>query len=408
MKELLEVCLYAMDYLQVGDIRTEMMFVLRDQGDRNTKVQSDSLTLMRKMLREAMGSGQKNLDDLVSLKHDAIFLLPSAFSEVKQEERTVESSSAAFSEEAIALRQKILQSTLGDRLTLDSPDDSEPLITWYRHACIVWNTLTKYGYTLLHYKALHELHLHKEINEIVTSLVKQSENKFNDQARVVVKKHTERLQTVKDETSVLMYDKECQSELTSLKRATHEELVHYFEQRTQAKKYNEDLKKEFRCKLATPLSSAYDIHTYSWLRQLHLAKHRLNKEAFDRNFYVQLDGELTRTGYQSSLSMSDAAKIFGNLWKQYESKHRKRLLETRKTNVDVEAEVLTIFRHVWERHQHNEILAVVSSAFRLTTLSKSTDFVNSIDNIWVKKYLKTKSTVIQKAWDMFYRRQTKI
>ncbi|XP_062510049.1 interferon-induced very large GTPase 1-like [Corticium candelabrum] len=401
MKELLEVCLYAMDYLQVADIRTEMMFVLRDQRDRNTKVQSDSLTLMRKMLREAMGSGQKNLDDLVSLKHDAIFLLPSAFSEVKREERTVESPSAVFSEEAFALRQRILQSTLGDRSTLDSPDDSEVLINWYRHACIVWDTLTKYGYTLLHYKALHELRLHKEINEIVTSLVKQAENKFNEQARAVVKKHTERLQTVKDETSVLMYDKECQSELTSLKRATHEELVHYFEQRTQAKKYNEDLKKEFRCKLATPLSSAYDFHTYSWLRQLHLAKHRLNTEAFDRSFYVQLDRELTRTGYQSSLSVSDAAKIFDNLWKQYESKYRKRLLETRKTDVDVEAEVLKIFRHVWERHQHNKILAIVSSAFRLTTLSKSTDFVNSSDNIWVKKYLKTKSTVIQKAWDMF-------
>ena len=96
MKELLEVCLYAMDYLQVADIRTKMMFVLRDHRDRNTKVQSHSLTLMRKILREAKGSGQKNLDDLVSLNHDAIFLLPSVFSEVKREGRTVESRSAAF------------------------------------------------------------------------------------------------------------------------------------------------------------------------------------------------------------------------------------------------------------------------------------------------------------------------
>ena len=143
MKELLEVCLYAMDYQQMVDIRTKMVFVLRDHRDYNTKVQSDLLTMMRKMLREAMESGQKNFNDLVSLKHDAIFLLPSAFSEVKREGRTVESKSAAFFEEAFALQQRILQSILGDHSTLDSPNDSEPLINWYRHACIVLETLTK-------------------------------------------------------------------------------------------------------------------------------------------------------------------------------------------------------------------------------------------------------------------------
>ena len=119
-----------------------------------------------------------------------------------------------------------------------------------------------------------------------------------------------------------------------------------------------------------------------------MAKHGLNTEAFERSFYVQLDEELRRTGYQSSLSIPDAAKNFDNLWKQYESKYRKHLLETKITNRDVEAKVLKTFSHVWERHQQNEILAVVSSTFCLTKLSKSTDFVNSSDKIWVKMHPK--------------------
>ena len=157
MRKLLEVCLYAMDYLKVADMRPEMMFVLRDQIDRTTKVQSDSLTVMKDMLREAMGSGEKNLDDLVSLREDAIFLLPSAFSEVKLEGRTVKLPTGVFSEEAFSLRREILQSTLGDRSTLYPREGTDSLVKWYRDAGIVWNILTKFGHTLLHYKALKEL-----------------------------------------------------------------------------------------------------------------------------------------------------------------------------------------------------------------------------------------------------------
>ncbi|XP_062508948.1 uncharacterized protein LOC134185183 [Corticium candelabrum] len=397
MKELLEVCLYAMDYLKLADIRTEMMFVLRDQRDRNTKVQSDSLTLMRKLLREAMGSGQKDLDDLVSLRQDAIFLLPSAFSEAKREGRTVESPSAVFSDEAFSLRRKILQSTLGDRLTLKPLDDSDPLINWYTNAGIVWDTLTKYGHTLLHYKALYELRLHKEINEIVASLVKEAENKFNEQAGAVVKKHTEQLQTAKDENCVRKYDLACRAELKTLKKTMQDKLFGDFEESTQAEKYNEDLKKEFRNKLTTPLSSSYDIHMYSWVRQLQLANDRLNIEAFDRSFYDQLDEKLKRSEYRSSMSGSEAAMVFDELWKQHENEHKKRLLATRKKDFDVQLDVVTTFRDVLTRHRHNELLHIVNLEFSSSVLSTSIDFVTNSDETWFEKYFKTSYSYVQKA-----------
>ena len=59
--------------LKVADMRPEMMFVLRDQRDRNTKVQNDALTLMKELLKEAVSSSQMNFDNLVSLRRDAVF-----------------------------------------------------------------------------------------------------------------------------------------------------------------------------------------------------------------------------------------------------------------------------------------------------------------------------------------------
>ena len=403
MRKLLKFCLYAMDYLKVTDMRPEMMFVLRDQRDRNTKVQSDSLTLMRKMLREAMRSEQKNLDDLVSLRQDAIFLLPSAFSEAKREGRTVESPSGVFSEQAFALRSKILQSTLGDRSTISPLDDSDPLGDWYRHARIVWDTLTIYGYTLLHYKALNKVRLRKEINEMVASLVKQAEIKFHEQGGAVVKKHTERLETASDEKLVEKYDTECRAELSRLKEVIKNELERNFKACTQAKKYNEDLKEEFRCKLTTPVSSVYEFHKYSWLRQVQLANDRVNTAAFDRRFYEHLEEELKRTKYESYLSPYKAAKLFDESWCQYEMKYTNHLEETKKKKEDIEHEIVTTFSDVLTRHRHDdEILAVVASSSCSVESLKSTHFGKSTHNEWFDKYLEITSGVVetvQRVWD---------
>ena len=395
IKELLEICLYAMDYLKLTDIRTEMMFVLRDQRDRDTKVQSDSLTLLRKTLKEAMESGQKDLDDLVSLRQDAIFLLPNAFYETKQEGRTVESPSAVFSEEAFALRRKILRSTLDDHSKVKPPDDCDPLVDWYRHACIVWDTLTEYGYTLLHYKALDELHLHKEMNKIVTSLVKPAESKFDKQARAVLKKHTERLHTARDEKVVEKYDLECRAELSKLKELMEDELERDFEKGTQAKRYNEDLKEKFRCKLTTPISSFYEFHKYSWLKQRQLASDRLKS---DRRFHEHLENELKRTEYESSLSTSDAAKLFDESWSRYETNYTKHLEEIKKKKEDIEQEIVTTFRDVLIRHRiDDKILAVVAMGSCSVELLKSTHFSDSSHDEWFDKYLEITSGVVDTA-----------
>ncbi|XP_062519758.1 uncharacterized protein LOC134194805 [Corticium candelabrum] len=388
-----------------------MMFVLRDQRDRTTKVQRDSLAQMRKMLKEAMGSAQKNLDDLVSLRQDAIFLLPSAFYEAKREGRTVESPSAVFSEEAFALRGKILQFTLGDRSTLELVENCDLLVVWYRHACIVWDILTKYGYTSCHYKALNELRLHKEINEIMTSLVKQAEIKFHNQASTVVRNHEGRLWNARDEKTVEKYDTECRAELNRLKELIKLESERNFKDNTQAKKYNEDLKEEFCCKLGSPVSSVYEFHLYSWQKRLQSATDRLNTVALDQRFSEHLENELKRTKYQSSLSTSDAAKIFDESWSRYEMKYTKHLEEKKTTKV-IEHEIVTTFIDVLTRHRHDdEILGIVASSSCSVELLTSTHFVKSTPNEWFDRYIEIPFGVLdmgQRVWKELIKRLAEV
>ena len=399
MKELLEVCLYAMKYLKVADVRPELMFVLRDQRDRNTRVQNDALTLMKKLLKEATGSSQMNFDDLVSLRQDAVFLLPSAFSEQKRDGRTVEWPSAVFSEETFLLRSQMLRwADETQSAVTTSVEGDTPLVDWYSHACIVWETLTKYGHTLLHYKALYELSLHKEMNDLVKVIIKdvvESDTGLSGLATEIVTKHTCRLQTAKDKRAVDKYDKECLSELSVLRDGYQEEIYKEFDSRTVAKKYHEELKQKFRLKLTTPITHVYNVHLYTWQMQLKSTNDRLNIESLDRHFIMRTDEVLQSSEFQYAMSEADAIKVFEERWSEYEKEYILRLQETKRNFTDVRQEVRQVFSAVHSRHKHdNEMLSVVSLA-AFTSQSKLTDgtfqFISGDNTQWFQQYLEVKA-----------------
>ena len=400
MKELLEVCLYAMDYLKVADMRPELMFVLRDQRDRNTRVQNDALALMKKLLKEAMkySSTETNFDDLVSLRQDAVFLLPSAFSDQKRDGRTVEWPSAVFSEQTFLLRLQMLRwgHEAQSAGTASAPEDT-PLVDWYSHACIVWDTLTKFGHTLLHYKALYELRLHKEMSDLVKVIVKdvvESDTGLCGQAAEVVKKHTRRLQMAKDERTLDKYDTECRLELSGLRDWCQEEIYSAFDAKTDAKKYHEDLKQKFRLKLTTPVIHVYNLNVYSWQMQLKVANDRLHIEAVDRHFMLRTDEVLKESDYRSAMSETRAKEVFEERWIEYEKEFKRRLETTRKQRADIKQEVWELFRSVLSSLKHdNGIVAVVSRSF-LQRQSKMDDsksqFINGNNKQWFDLYLEIK------------------
>ena len=394
MKELLEVCLYAMDYLKVSNMPPEMMVVLRDQRDRNTKVQNDALTLMKKLLKEAISSDKRNFHDLVSFRQDAVFLLPSAFSEQKRDGRTVEWPSAVFSEETFRLRSQILHRN--HKAGLTSAYEDTPLVDWYSQACIVWDTLTKFGHTLLHYKALYELRLHEEMSDLVKVIVKdvvESETGLCGQAAEVVKNHTRKLQRAKDERAVDLYNTECRSELSGVKDCCQEEIFRLFDLKTDASKYHEELKQKFRLKLTTPVIHVYNVHVSSWQLQLKVANDRLNIEAVDRHFMLRTDEVLKRS---ETLSEAKAKEVFEDKWTEYEELFKRRLEETKRNRWDVRREVWEIFRTVLSRHRHdNEMLAVISesSLQRQPKLDSSiSQFIDSTNEQWFQLYLEIKPT----------------
>jgi hypothetical protein len=394
IKELLEVCLYAMDYLKVANRQPEMLFVLRDQRDRNTKMQDNALALMKKLLKDAIGSYQLNLYSLISLKQEAVFLLPSAFSEQQHEGRPIERPSLEFSKEAFTVRSKMLHWTREAESAIDAsaPEDS-PFVDWYRDACIVWDTLTKYGHTLLHYKALHDLQLHKEMTDLVKVIVKdlvESERGFNGQAAKIVSRYTIKLQAEKEERNFVRYDADCTSELEELKDCCHQEINHAFYEKTDSKKYNQELKETFRVKLGTPVIHAYSIHVYTWQMQLKVAKDRVNIEAIDRHFVLRTDELLKSNEYQCAMSEAKALEIFKDEWNELEREFYHRLQSTKRDREDIKQEVAGVFRGVLGRHKHdNEILAVVAQSQPNRRDSRPWS-VESDNKVWFEQYMEIK------------------
>ncbi|XP_065835608.1 interferon-induced very large GTPase 1-like [Oscarella lobularis] len=145
LNELLQVCLNAMDTLQVAKIKPNVSLVLRDQRNcRDEDVHETALLKMHDAFNKA------DVSDLIELGKDSVFLLHSAFSERRQGKRSIEIPSVKFSRETFMLRRKLIKAAEGESVRGKEP--SSPLVLWYHHVCFVWKTLTEFGHSLLYCK----------------------------------------------------------------------------------------------------------------------------------------------------------------------------------------------------------------------------------------------------------------
>ncbi|CAF4577986.1 unnamed protein product, partial [Didymodactylos carnosus] len=67
--------------LQSSPLKLYLLFVLRDQMDRNKKIFCEQLTQFKDNLQTSSRFLKVSIDDELEIKHENIVLLPSAFSE---------------------------------------------------------------------------------------------------------------------------------------------------------------------------------------------------------------------------------------------------------------------------------------------------------------------------------------
>ncbi|CAF4568946.1 unnamed protein product, partial [Didymodactylos carnosus] len=81
LEGLIGMSLYAKLQLQNSPLKPKVLFVLRDQMDRNKKIFCEQLTQFKDNLQTSSRFLKVSIDDELEIKHENIVLLPSAFSE---------------------------------------------------------------------------------------------------------------------------------------------------------------------------------------------------------------------------------------------------------------------------------------------------------------------------------------
>ncbi|CAF1323459.1 unnamed protein product, partial [Didymodactylos carnosus] len=81
LEGLIGMSLYAKLQLQNSPLKPKLLFVLRDQMDRNKKIFCEQLSQFKDNLQTSSRFLKVSIDDELEIKHENIVLLPSAFSE---------------------------------------------------------------------------------------------------------------------------------------------------------------------------------------------------------------------------------------------------------------------------------------------------------------------------------------
>jgi hypothetical protein len=173
LQELLEISLYAMNYMSIlNKSNPKIFFVLRDQIEREGDKHNAALAKAKMQLQDIANKQNINLEDVMKIDLENLILLPSAFKENTENGINIISPSNTFSKEVLKLRKKIF----GEFENIKSANKLTHLHNFYNHASNLWTSFNKYGIDLLSCDSLREYEQKLEINDEIKKLV-ETENK---------------------------------------------------------------------------------------------------------------------------------------------------------------------------------------------------------------------------------------
>ena len=352
LNDLLEVCLYAMDTLKVAKIRPIVAFVLRDQRDcRNEIVNQTALLRIKEALRKAVITSLKDVDDLIEIGSDSLFLLHSAFSETTRGTRSIEIPSLKFSRETFRLRKKIIQSLEKENIVhtaLKNGSTSRPLSDWYSHACYVCKTVIEHSHSLLYCKTVQEIRVRQELGDIANEVVKKELNDeskgFKMLARLSFDKFHKELNRAESEDVINRVGRHFNGELEEIMDSAIKGLQHKFDEMTAGKQY-EEFKASFKNSLSVPVKHEYDFQREKWKMKEDHRKQELHLTLTSRLFFESTKELLKRTKFQRGISTEEAEALFKKQWEEFEPKAMARL-GVKKSMDETRAEVYRLFAQV--------------------------------------------------------------
>ena len=185
LRDLLEICVYALKQLKLTNVQPKIIFALRDMADSSRETQQELFIAMKASLEEAAKSLVIDINSLINLSEDDVFLFPPAFQRTKAENRVeVQANNLLFSKIVLEMRSKIFNhlSLIYDEKPIDN------LKTFYSQTESLWNTINSHGMEIMKAKNFLEIELKEsaiqKTNEIYYKnkdiLVRNASNILNE------------------------------------------------------------------------------------------------------------------------------------------------------------------------------------------------------------------------------------
>ena len=180
-ESLLQVCLFAFKHLNPRPfIKPTIMFSLRDHPNASIGTQELHFSLIRKTLRDKLCFYHINLDELIDMHSENIFLMDCAINAVKSVKESPENESflsinaaqiaEGFSKQTKEFRAKI-------KLILEKVDIKDTfrnLQDFYKTAESIFVTVIKYGIDICNFDIISKLEMRDKIRQTSTTLLNEA------------------------------------------------------------------------------------------------------------------------------------------------------------------------------------------------------------------------------------------
>ena len=233
-ENLLQVCLFAFKHLNPRElVKPTIIFTLQDKVNESVQIQNLHFSLIRKTLRDKLFAFHINLDELIVMEQDNIFLMESAISVEKIAKETAEnepfiSINAAKLTEGFAKKTKDVRKRIKDVLEqIDINNTFRDMQEFYKVAESCFVTIIKYGVEICNFEVISKLEMRDKIRQ--TSLDLLSDQAIKEEWNKKVKLYEDNIIKSNNKIDVIsnktVFDGETCTLLTYQNKIIQEKLI---------------------------------------------------------------------------------------------------------------------------------------------------------------------------------------
>ena len=291
LERLLGITFYAKLRTSKSGFKPTLMFVLRDQTDRNeSSVATQASKLKAKLVQQA-AFVDASIDDVMHIDTHNIKLLCNAFSEemLHIHAKEVKWRNSLFPRSVLALRADLFDTL--ERMNRQGhvfPD----LASLYTSMCSYWTTLDDLGDGILNCKDLEEIKLRNEMSAKCSKLVAKFESAFYDTCKEI----THRAMRQLDDNG---YSEEVDLKTTSAIRSKYDEVrddsVKEFHKQTNLSCFPAELRREYEARIMNNLDRVHCIALETWTQHSSYVKETSKLESIKKEL-VRFASDLILNG----------------------------------------------------------------------------------------------------------------